>query len=87
MQVTYWRFLICCWLGSLPTAVEADAGRQSFFSKLFGRRRGGSVPRTRDGFEILEEKLAYSGWRTIVQRTVRMRNGKIADFDVSAHEI
>jgi hypothetical protein len=35
-----------------------------------------------DGFEILEESVAYSGWRTLIQRTVRMRNGQIANFDV-----
>jgi len=35
-----------------------------------------------NGFEIVDEKLAYSGWRTIIQRKVRMRNGKIVDFDL-----
>ena len=34
------------------------------------------------GFEILGETIVYSGWRTIVQRRVRMRNGKTADFDL-----
>ena len=37
-----------------------------------------------DGFTILEEKLMYSGWRTIVRRKIRMRNGKVVDFDVSS---
>jgi hypothetical protein len=36
-----------------------------------------------DDFEILEETVAYRGWRTITQRKVRMRNGKAVDFDVS----
>lgn len=36
-----------------------------------------------DDFEILEDKVVYNGWRTITQRTVRMRNGKIVTFDVS----
>lgn len=38
---------------------------------------------TNDSFEILEEKVVYSGWRTIVQRMIRLRNGKVANFDVS----
>jgi ADP-ribose pyrophosphatase YjhB (NUDIX family) len=33
-------------------------------------------------FEILDEKTVYSGWRTIVQRKVRMRNNKVVDFDL-----
>ena len=33
-------------------------------------------------FEILDEKIVYSGWRTINQRKVRMRNGKVVDFDL-----
>lgn len=33
--------------------------------------------------EILEDKVVYRGWRTITQRKVKMRNGKIVDFDVS----
>lgn len=36
-----------------------------------------------EDFEILEDKVVYSGWRTITQRTVRMRNGKVVTFDVS----
>lgn len=53
------------------------------FPQIFGRSTGGQrLPRKRDGFEILEETLAYSGWRTIVQRKVKMRNGKVVDFDV-----
>lgn len=34
------------------------------------------------GFEILKETIVYSGWRTILRRRVRMRNGKTADFDL-----
>jgi hypothetical protein len=44
--------------------------------------RGGDQ-QTHEDFEILDEKLVYSGWRTITQRKIRMRNGKVADFDVS----
>ena len=36
-----------------------------------------------DDFEILEDKVVYSGWRTVTQRKVRMRNGKVVTFDVS----
>lgn len=32
--------------------------------------------------EILNEKIVYSGWRTILRRTVQMRNGKVVDFDL-----
>lgn len=34
------------------------------------------------GFEIIDEKTVYSGWRTILNRKVRMRNGKVVDFDL-----
>eukprot|EP00536_Pseudo-nitzschia_multiseries_P015594 jgi/Psemu1/299051/fgenesh1_pm.917_\ len=33
-------------------------------------------------FEILGEETVYSGWRTITKRTVRMRNGRVVDFDL-----
>lgn len=42
--------------------------------------RGGA--KDGDDFEILDETVAYSRWRTIVQRKVRMRNGKVVDFDL-----
>lgn len=32
--------------------------------------------------KILEETVAYSGWRTVIQRKVQMRNGRIVDFDL-----
>lgn len=34
------------------------------------------------GIEILDEELVYSGWRTILKRRVKMRNGKVCDFDL-----
>lgn len=37
---------------------------------------------TNDDIEILEEKVVYKNWRTIIQRNVRLRNGKIVNFDV-----
>ena len=46
-------------------------------------RGGDQNDSSSDGFEILEETVAYSGWRTLIQRTVRMRNGQIVNFDVS----
>ncbi len=55
----------------------------SFIRGLFRRGGDGGLPEEQDGFQILEERLAYSGWRTIIKRKVRMRNGKIVDFDVS----
>lgn len=58
---------------------------KSWIGNLFHRNPGNeaSSQPAPHGFEILEEKIVYSGWRTIVQRKVRMRNGKIVDFDVS----
>jgi ADP-ribose pyrophosphatase YjhB (NUDIX family) len=35
-----------------------------------------------ESFQILKETIAYSRWRTILQRKVQMRNGKIVDFDL-----
>jgi hypothetical protein len=50
-------------------------------SKTLLTTRGGGN-NDESSFEILEETVAYSGWRTITQRKVRMRNGKIVDFDL-----
>mmetsp|Transcript_61329 Transcript_61329/g.70475 ORF Transcript_61329/g.70475 Transcript_61329/m.70475 type:complete len:274 (+) Transcript_61329:105-926(+) len=36
----------------------------------------------RNDFEIIDEKTVYSGWRTIIQRKVRMRNNKVVNFDL-----
>eukprot|EP00537_Pseudo-nitzschia_pungens_P011471 CAMPEP_0172392224 /NCGR_PEP_ID=MMETSP1061-20121228/8419_1 /TAXON_ID=37318 /ORGANISM="Pseudo-nitzschia pungens, Strain cf. pungens" /LENGTH=287 /DNA_ID=CAMNT_0013123021 /DNA_START=81 /DNA_END=940 /DNA_ORIENTATION=+ len=33
-------------------------------------------------FEILGEETVYHGWRTVLRRTVRMRNGRVVDFDL-----
>ena len=50
--------------------------------RLFRRSKLGEIPTKRDGFEVLDESVVYSGWRTIVQRKVKMRNGNVVDFDV-----
>ncbi|OEU08442.1 hypothetical protein FRACYDRAFT_229133 [Fragilariopsis cylindrus CCMP1102] len=42
----------------------------------------GSNNENKNNFEIIDEKTVYSGWRTIVQRKVRMRNNKVVDFDL-----
>jgi hypothetical protein len=49
--------------------------------------RGGGIANnqnvtTRATFEIVDETIAYSGWRTILKRKVLMRNGKVVDFDL-----
>lgn len=54
---------------------------RSFLQTLL--RGGDEKESSNEDFQILEEKLVYSGWRTITQRKVRMRNGKVVDFDVS----
>lgn len=72
---------------SVEAAVPDDQGRPSPWklAQLFRRNNSGRrLPKKQDGFTILEETLVYSGWRTIVQRKVKMRNGKVVDFDVSA---
>lgn len=46
-----------------------------------GGGTGGDSPAD-SSFEILDEKVVYSRWRTIVQRKVKMRNGKVVDFDL-----
>ena len=35
------------------------------------------------GHEIVKEEVVYDRWRRIIQRAVRMPNGKVVDFDVS----
>lgn len=45
--------------------------------------RGGDNPiEPPPGIEIMGESLVYSGWRKILKRTVKMRNGKVCDFDL-----
>lgn len=62
-------------------------------SKIYGNSEKKTLQKTRGGgaknpdeddssFQILDEKVAYSRWRTIVQRKVKMRNGKVVDFDL-----
>jgi hypothetical protein len=70
--------VIVCFSGS--TRSYSPLPNQSKGLELRGGDQNDSSP---DGFEILEETIAYSGWRTLIQRTVRMRNGKIVNFDVS----
>jgi hypothetical protein len=64
-------------------SAAAERSRHSWISRIFGREKHAS---TSDAFTILDETPMYSGWRTIVKRKVRMRNGKVVDFDVSAYE-
>lgn len=40
------------------------------------------VPDGEGPYHILDETVAYSGWRTIHRRRVRMRNGRVVDFDL-----
>jgi hypothetical protein len=67
---------------------SASTSPNSWFSRTLAQRGGGHEDASNNNnnnnaFEILEEKVVYSGWRTVTQRTVQMRNGKVADFDVS----
>jgi hypothetical protein len=69
---------------------SASTSSNSWFSRTLAQRGGhdedasnNNNNNNNNAFEILEEKVAYSGWRTVTQRTVRMRNGKVVDFDVS----
>jgi hypothetical protein len=56
--------------------------RLPVLSESVFKTRGGGGDDSSSSFEILEETIAYSRWRTITQRKVRMRNGKIVDFDL-----
>eukprot|EP00980_Cylindrotheca_fusiformis_P015062 scaffold4157_cov136-Cylindrotheca_fusiformis.AAC.12 len=51
-------------------------------SKAAIATRGGDGKDDDSLFEILDETVAYSRWRTITQRKVRMRNGNVVDFDL-----
>ncbi|CAJ1958828.1 unnamed protein product [Cylindrotheca closterium] len=67
---------------SLPASKKCG---ESIQTKNTLQLRGGSEDgdeESSSSFEILDEKIAYSGWRTIVQRKVKMRNGKVVDFDL-----
>lgn len=88
MGFLYLCFLLYGLVASVSPTL-ASAGRPSFLSKLFRRETYGGMPKKRDGFEIMDEKLVYSGWRTIIQRQIKMRNGKIVEFDVrtTSHEV
>lgn len=77
-------FSILLLLGLALHSAAAERSRHSWISRIFGREKH---PSTSDAFTILDETLMYSGWRTIVKRKVRMRNGKVVDFDVSPYDV
>ena len=72
------------------TALNRDMNRlisplASMKEHMEGIPRGGddgSSPIPPSGIEIVDETLVYSGWRTILKRTVKMRNGKLVEFDL-----
>ncbi|KAL3937139.1 MAG: hypothetical protein SGBAC_007677, partial [Bacillariaceae sp.] len=80
-------FLVNCVIEALctiPPSLPSKNSAKSIQTPL--QMRGGANPSADDepssSFEILDETVAYSRWRTIVQRKVKMRNGKVVDFDL-----
>lgn len=73
------------WFLLITLANQALAAQPKYSSSWLSMvpRGGQEDPVGSEGFEILGDRIVYSGWRTITQRKVRMRNGKIVDFDVS----
>jgi ADP-ribose pyrophosphatase YjhB (NUDIX family) len=72
-------------LESIPRGGYADNGNDDGYndaSKTTDSTITTSPASEASGFEIIDEKIVYSGWRTILQRKVRMRNGKVVDFDL-----
>ena len=71
-------------LESIPRGGDADNGNDDGYND--GSKTTDSTTTSPasepSGFEIIDEKIVYSGWRTILQRKVRMRNGKVVDFDL-----
>mmetsp|Transcript_42357 Transcript_42357/g.48116 ORF Transcript_42357/g.48116 Transcript_42357/m.48116 type:complete len:238 (+) Transcript_42357:99-812(+) len=62
-------------------------GSLSVAPNLWKVRGGGNenikdVDAVSSSFQVLNEKVVYSGWRTITKRKVRMRSGKVVDFDL-----
>ena len=38
------------------------------------------------GYTVVKERLAYNGWRTVIQKDVKMKSGKTVTFDVSRYK-
>lgn len=70
----------CTVPNSLPS--KNYAGSKAAPRRAINLRGGDSNDDSSSGFQILGETVAYSRWRTIVQRKVKMRNGKVVDFDL-----
>lgn len=65
-------------------AYQSEGKRQSIIAFLRGFRGGNSTVSAGNysEYEVLEEKVLFSRWRTLSQRLVRMPNGNVIDFDV-----
>jgi ADP-ribose pyrophosphatase YjhB (NUDIX family) len=68
---------------SIPRGGDADNGNNDGYNDASKSDSTTTLsPASASVFEIIDEKIVYSGWRTILQRKVRMRNGKVVDFDL-----
>lgn len=52
------------------------------FVKFANAKSGNSRPNSKPLPEIVGEGVAYKRWRTIVERSIRMPDGKVLDFDL-----
>ena len=77
MKSILFLWALVAFLGSTVNSLTSTTS-----ASALSQTRGGAEGEEASSFEILEDTIAYSGWRTITKRKVRMRNGKIVDFDL-----
>ena len=97
ISISFWAVLILVLVVDVSDAIHHPNHRLQKPAPAFGHRHHRSVegalstPRGGDSdqhnqeddiFEIVDEKVVYSRWRTVIQRDVRMRNGKVVGFDL-----
>jgi hypothetical protein len=78
----YAWFVLLSLLAHCTNGARSSSSPSSWFSNV--ALRGGQFEFESESkeFEILDETVVYSGWRTMIQRLVRMRNGKVVNFDL-----
>lgn len=72
----------CCRQASIPVAQAVLLLLCMVFSYAKSTDIGPTRPINRPLPEILGEEFAYKRWRTILERSIRMPDGKVLDFDL-----
>lgn len=65
-----------------PSSQASGLLLRPFFLKRGGGDESSLSPAGSKEYQIMEEKIVYKRWRTLINRSVRMPDGKVLDFDV-----